>query len=115
MAKRLIIPVKAVVSVVAGTATIAVPELTQFAGFFRYIVVEGPALAKGRVKIRDTDESQDVYRDPRDSRSALLNLEYYSQSISVPINGPCQIIIDSATVDGSYTVYYVVEERPTRV
>jgi hypothetical protein len=65
------------------------------------------------VRVRDVDESQDIYRDPRKA-PGKVDLEFYHQAMAVPLNGPSQIIIDQAD-DGAYSVYYVLEERPTRV
>ncbi len=112
MSKRLIVPVKATIAVLTGTGTLTVPE---FAGYMRYLVIEGPGpTAKGRVRVRDSDVAQDIYRDPR-KVPQTVDLEFYHQAMAVPLNGPCQIIIDNANVDGNYTAYYALEERPTRV
>lgn len=111
MAKRLIVPAKATLVVAGGIGTLSVPD---FSGFFRYLVVEGPsASAKGRVRVRDVDLTQDLFRDPR-MAPQRVSLEFYTQATAIPINGPSEIIIDTAD-DGSYTIHYTLEERPRRV
>lgn len=111
MAKRLIVPTKATLVVSDGVGTLSVPS---FSGAFTYIAIEGPlSSAKGRIRVRDVDEDQDISRDPRKA-TQTIDLEFYNQAVRIPINGPSQIILDGAT-NGSYTIYYVQEERPQRV
>lgn len=108
--KRLIIPVKATITVSGGTGS---HDIQKFAGSMTYLVIEGPAGARGRVSVRDLDETQDLFRDPKGL--PLVAIDFYSNAMAIPLNGLYRISITSATEDGAYTVYYVLEERPTRV
>lgn len=111
MSKRLIIPNKATVMVSGNTGALVIPD---FSGYIRYLAIEGPSSsAKGRVRVRDVDLSQDIFRDPR-ATPQKVSLEFYTQATDIPVNGVTQITIDNAD-NGSYIVYYVQEERPRRV
>jgi hypothetical protein len=112
--KRLVIPVKSSITVLAGTGFHVIENLAGgLTGAITYIVIEGVGGSKGRIKVRDIDNAQDIFRDPR--VTPLIGLDFYVQTVKIPINGTYHLILDSVNTDGSYTVYYVLEERPTRV
>lgn len=111
MSKRLVVPIKTTVTVAAGAGSF---NLGPFAGALTYIVVEGPVNARGKLRLRDLDEGQDIFKDPKPTNPDP-RLEFYTNEIRVPVNGAYRFFIESATADGAYVVYLIFEERPTRV
>ena len=113
MSKRLIIPTKFSITVTDGSGEVSTGVIV---GTIRRVVVKAPPgpAPVGRIKLRDDDNALDIFQEPEPGQ-VEVDLKFFQFALEIPTNGPYKWIIDDASRDGEYTLYYILEERPRKV